>query len=99
MKHKYALTVDAREARTLEGVLPGCASTEMIVVEGPSPAAEPTQSAAAPGTADALRRWDTNGNGRITCKEARQHGIAPVRRRHPAYPLMRDGDGDGVVCE
>ena len=36
---------------------------------------------------------------RITCREARAHGIAPVRRGHPAYPFMRDGDGDGVVCE
>ena len=36
-------------------------------------------------------------NGRITCKEARRHGIAPVPRGHPAYPFMRDGDGDGVV--
>ena len=50
-------------------------------------------------TADALRLWDDNGNGRITCKEARRHGIAPVPRGHPAYPFMRDGDGDGVVCE
>ena len=22
-----------------------------------------------------------------------------VRRGHPAYPFMLDGDGDGVVCE
>ena len=44
-------------------------------------------------------RWDDNGNGRITCAEARLHGIAPVRRGHPAYPHMRDGDNDGVVCE
>jgi len=22
-----------------------------------------------------------------------------VTRDHPAYPFMRDGDGDGVVCE
>ena len=29
--------------------------------------------------------------------EARAHGIAPVTRDHPAYPFMRDGDGDGVV--
>ena len=27
------------------------------------------------------------------------HGIAPVHRGHPAYRYMRDGDGDGVVCE
>ena len=43
--------------------------------------------------------WDDNGDGRITCAEARRHGIAPVRRGHPAYPLMRDPDGDGVVCK
>ena len=35
----------------------------------------------------------------ITCAEARRHGIAPVPRSHPAYRYMRDGDGDGVVCE
>ena len=49
--------------------------------------------------ADALAAWDDNGNGRITCAEARRHGIAPVPRGHPAYQYMRDGDGDGVVCE
>ena len=48
---------------------------------------------------DALRRWDDNGNGRITCAEARRHGIAPVPRSHPAYGFMFDRDGDRVVCE
>ena len=47
----------------------------------------------------ALDLYDDNGNGRITCAEARAHGIAPVERGHPAYEYMRDGDGDGVVCE
>ena len=50
-----------------------------------------------PSTGDALSRWDTNGNGWITCREAREHGIAPVEREHPAYQFMRDGDG--IVCE
>ena len=99
VKRKYGLTVDAREARALEGVLSGCGSTEMVVAEGQAQVAEPTPGAATPSTGDALSRWDTNGNGRITCKEARQHGIAPVHREHPAYQFMRDGDGDGVVCE
>ena len=45
----------------------------------------------------ALGLYDDNGNGRITCAEARRHGIAPVRRGHPAYAYMRDGDG--IVCE
>lgn len=48
---------------------------------------------------DALARYDDNGNGRITCSEARNHGIATIPRSHPAYHYMRDGDGDGVVCE
>ena len=49
--------------------------------------------------ASAPLAWDDNGNGRISCAEARAHGIAPVRRGHPAYPYMRDSDNDGVVCE
>ena len=48
---------------------------------------------------DALAIYDDNGNGRITCKEARHHGIAPVSRDHPAYPDIHGRDGDGVVCE
>ena len=51
------------------------------------------------GGGDILARYDDNRNRRITCKEARRHGIAPVHRSHPAYRYMRDGDGDGVVCE
>ena len=97
VKRKYRLTVDAREARALEGVLSRCASTAMMVAGGRD--AAPSPEAPGPGEACALRRWDTNGNGRITCREARAHGIAPVRRGHPAWRFMRDGDGDGVVCE
>ena len=29
---------------------------------------------------DPLARYDDNGNGRITCAEARAHGIAPMKR-------------------
>ena len=46
---------------------------------------------------EALAKWDIDGNGRITCAEAKRHRIAPVRQGHPAYAHMRDGDG--VVCE
>ena len=46
---------------------------------------------------DVLDRYDDNRNGRITCKEAQRHGIAPVHRSHPACRYMRAGDG--VVCE
>ena len=36
---------------------------------------------------------------RLECAEARAHDITPVRRGHPAYEHMRDGNGDGVICE
>jgi hypothetical protein len=48
---------------------------------------------------NALLLYDDNKNGHITCKEAKKHGIAPVHSKQPAYRFMRDGDGDGVVCE
>ena len=94
VKRKYRLTVDRREAAALERVLAGCGSTAMIVTAPGGTAATPRDA-----SADALSLYDDNGNGRITCKEARRHGIAPVPRGHPAYRFMRDGDGDGVVCE
>ena len=98
VRQKYALTVDAREATALETVLRGCTSTKLVVY-APSAQAPPPAAQAEEGAVDALARWDDNGNGRITCAEARRHGIAPVHRGHPAYAHMRDADGDGVVCE
>ena len=62
-------------------------------------AAPPADRQAPSDTPAQAVRWDDNGNGRISCAEARRHGIAPVRRGHPAYRYMRDGDGDGIVCE
>ena len=64
----------------------------------PPPSGHRDRSTATEGF-DVLARYDDNRNGRITCKEARRHGIAPVPWSHPAYRYMRDGDGDGVVCE
>ncbi len=99
VRNRYGLTIDQRERDVLEGVLAGCTSTEMVM----DPSA--TLQAATPSPrqdgerGDALQRYDDNRNGRITCAEARRHGIAPVVRDHPAYPYMDDRDNDGVVCE
>ena len=49
-----------------------------------------------------LARCDANNNGRVTCAEARAETCGapiPVTRDHPLYQFMRDGDGDGQVCE
>ena len=96
VRQRYGLTVDRREADALDQVLAGCASTELITFargEVPAPAPPPARAP------EAVAAWDDDGNGRVSCAEARAHGIAPVTRDHPAYPFMRDGDGDGVVCE
>ena len=60
---------------------------------------EATPVATATPEIDALALYDDNGDGQISCAEARAHGIAPVHSDHPAYPYMNDADGDGVVCE
>ena len=97
VRRKYGLTIDRREADALDAVLSACSSTDLVVYAGAAAPAAPARSSTP--SSGALSRWDDNGNGRITCAEARRHGIAPVPRGHPAYPYMRDGDGDGVVCE
>ena len=86
VKLKYGLSIDRREKAALDRALNGrTVTTAADSVEAPDE--------------HPLDLWDDNGNGRITCAEARRHGIAPVPRRHPAYAYMRDGDGDGWVCE
>ena len=95
----------ARSARSTvaaaEAVLSDCDATAMEMVECAavaSPARRlPTARTDPSGEVDPLALWDHNGNGRITCAEARRHGITPVQRGRPAYRFMRDGDG--VVCE
>ena len=100
VRREYALSVDEHERDILAGILSGCTSTEMVVLDAP----EGTSETLTPAPEDeegssALELYDDNGNGRITCAEARNHGIAPVRRGHPAYEYMNDADDDGVVCE
>ena len=96
VRQQYGLTIDRREADALDRVLSGCSSTEMIRF---ARSAVPAPAASAAANSEEIAEWDDNGNGRISCAEARAHGITPVTRDHPAYPFMRDGEGDGVVCE
>ena len=96
----YGLTIDRREADALERILSGCESMALEPVVCSMPSSPGAGAASAPaGGDDALALYDDNGNGMITCAEARRHGIAPVPRSHLAYRYMRDADADGVVCE
>ena len=103
VRRKYGLTIDRTEATAAEAVRSRCHATTMeirpcVASDRPAAPSSPKHTDAAKDV-DALALWDDNGNGRIACAEARRHGIAPVPRGHPAYQYMRDGDGDGVVCE
>ena len=98
VRRAYDLTIDPREAAVLERVLAHCDSTDTEPMACTArPVSMPDRNEAAGD--NVLGMYDDNRNGRITCKEARRHGIAPVHSHHPAYPYMRDGDGDGVVCK
>lgn len=95
IRRKYDLTIDLNEADAIQRVLSKCNTTAMTVKcnTWTSPKPRPQSDNAT------LQKYDENRDGRITCREARRHGIAPVHKSHPAYVYMRDGDGDGTVCE
>ncbi len=102
VKQKYQLTVDRNEANQLEAILSKCEATHLQV--GACTSIVESQDLASNSVSYAdpnhpLAKWDDNRNGRITCKEARRHGIAPVLAEHPAYPYMRDGNNDGIICK
>ena len=102
VKTKYGLTVDRREAASLEAILSKCSVTTLQVGSCTSVTEVQNSTAGSASHSDPnhpLAKWDDNGNGRITCKEARRHGITPVRRNHPAYQYMRDGNNDGIICK
>jgi len=100
VRQKYNLSIDRREVDALERILGSCMSVALLRsgASGSRPSSQTRQSPRS-GASNVLRQYDDNGNGRITCVEARRHGIAPVRRGHPAYRYMTDRDNDGTVCE
>jgi hypothetical protein len=112
IKTKYELTVNRSEANALESTLAQCDSFEMVFTDGAATGKSTIGQSIINFKArtiarvkdklqptSALEKYDDNGNGRITCAEARSHGIAPVKKADPAYPFMKDGNNDGVVCE
>lgn len=102
IKAKYGLSVNRAEADSLAAVLSECESTSMVFHPRKAKVMSRhvrVETAGGNGHETPLDMYDTNGNGRITCSEARSHGIAPVSSESPAYEYMYDRDNDGVVCE
>lgn len=60
---------------------------------------EPSDSTSSNTNGD-ISSVDTNGNGQVTIKEAKEAGFSmPITSDHWLYPYMRDADGDGMVGE
>jgi hypothetical protein len=60
---------------------------------------EPTTSNSSNTNGD-ISSVDTNGNGKVTIKEAKAAGFSmPITSDHWLYPYMRDNDNDGMVGE
>lgn len=61
------------------------------------PAPKPSSGLPAEGDLSAV---DTNGNGKVTIKEAKDVGYKmPIYKDHWLYKYMDDRDGDGMVGE
>lgn len=66
----------------------------------PSDSKSSNTKATNPNTKDDLSSVDTNGNGKITIKEAKAAGYSmPITSDHWLYKYMDDRDGDGMVGE
>ena len=98
VKQRWGLSVDAREAQFLKTALADCTPEQIA-----RPVCEASTSTTNGSSAQAwLAKCDTNGNGRVTCTEARAEACGapiPVTSDHPLYQYMNDADGDGQVCE
>ena len=101
------MTIDRLEADAIDEVLVACEQEEgRVVVDDVDYSssscgwfwADACEAEDEVEVIDALELYDDNDNGRITCTEAKKHGIAPVLRGDPAYEFMRDGNNDGSVC-
>lgn len=87
VRRKYALTIDRKEADRLEAILSACTPDDEFMHRTVKPRAE------------ALERWDANGNGRIACTELRKGGVTtPIDDSHPAWPFVKDKECDGTTC-
>ena len=90
------------EEGSLEVVSLHRASNACAVPRAFESAAATPQTPEEPTAEEWLDRCAANDNGRVTCAEARAEACGapiPATKDHQLYQFMRDGDGDGRVCE
>ena len=61
---------------------------------------QPSKEVSSSSSSGDLSSVDSNGNGKVTIKEAKDAGFKmPITKEHWLYQYMEDRDGDGVVGE
>ena len=105
--YQYIYTVMGNEVvDTFDNVNPDevNASLGLTGSESADPSSSTTDSAPAESTTENtggdVSSVDTNGNGQVTIKEAKEAGFSmPIMSDHWLYPYMQDNDNDGMVGE
>lgn len=97
-KYQYSYTIKGNEVvETFDNVNPDEVN-ESLGLTGSNESS--TSDDATSDEKHDVSRVDTNGNGHVTIKEAKDAGFSmPITDDHWLYPYMRDNDGDGMVGE
>ncbi|OZU89045.1 hypothetical protein CIL03_08490 [Virgibacillus indicus] len=93
--YQYTYTLMGNEiVDTFDNVNPDEVNASLGITDS-----EPSDSTSSNTNGD-ISSVDTNGNGQVTIKEAKEAGYSmPITSDHWLYPYMRDNDNDGMVGE
>lgn len=96
--YQYTYTVKGNKVvDKFDNVNPDEVNASLGLTES-KPETKPVEKA--PATGNDVTKVDTNGNGQVTIKEAKDAGFKmPIKRDHWLYQYMQDNDGDGMVGE
>ncbi|GGC97466.1 hypothetical protein GCM10007216_30300 [Thalassobacillus devorans] len=97
-KYQYSYTINGNEVEdTFDNVNPDEVNESLGLTGGNESSSSDDSISDEKGDISSV---DTNGNGQVTIKEAKDAGFSmPIRDDHWLYPYMRDNDGDGMVGE
>ncbi|WP_235783809.1 DNA/RNA non-specific endonuclease [Planococcus glaciei] len=105
--YQYTYTVAGNEVvDTFDNVNPDEVNASLGLTDSEPADSSPAATESAPAesapanTGGDVSSVDTNGNGQVTIKEAKDAGFPmPIMSDHWLYPYMRDNDNDGMVGE
>lgn len=100
--YQYTYTLMGKEiVDTFENVNPDEVNESLgLTGSEPSDSTSSNTNSTSSDTNGDISSVDTNGNGQVTIKEAKEAGFSmPITSDHWLYPYMHDADKDGMVGE